>query len=254
MDVRSGQGGADDCAGGALIFDLRTEAHGADGPVRVETATITLTPSFTYVEAGRERTLDDYALCHILTWSDGAPVFHSTSCYAQPAFATLELINRAGLQAILARAGPAAGAATAALAPYWSEAELSFQTTAQEPLALTRTEGGREYRLERNVVVRIAGVAAHLDADERRRVARFLARHVHLHPQVRRDLVDEGVLPARWEVETRFGSKAGREVLTVSNLHRAKLASPSPPGSRRKRLRRASRTRSWTGLCGGRSR
>ena len=81
----------------ALVFDLRTKAHGANGLVRVETATITLTPSFTYVEAGRERTLDDYALCRILTWSDGVPVFHSTSCYAQPAFATLELINRAGL-------------------------------------------------------------------------------------------------------------------------------------------------------------
>lgn len=236
----------------ALVFDLRTETHGADGPVRVETATVTLTPSFTYVAAGRERILDDYALCRILTWSDGAPGFHNTSCYAQPAFASFELVNRARLHGILARAGPAAEAEVADLAPYWSEAELSFQTTTQAPLALTRTEGGREYRLGEDAVVQITGTAARLDGDERRRVARFLARHVHLHPQVRRDLVADGVLPARWEDETRFASKPGREVLTVSNLHRAELAFLFRPASSPSRLRRARRTRSWTGRCRGR--
>lgn len=211
----------------ALVFDLRTETRAVDGPVRVETATVTLTPSFTYVVAERSRTLDDYALCRTFTWSDGAPGFQNASCYAQPAFATFELASRTRLRAALSHAGLAAAADRA---PYWDEAELGVRSAAPSPLVPTRTDGGREYRLVGRAVVRVSSVADRLDADEGRRMSRFLARHVQLHPQVRRDLADEGVLPARLEIETRLLSKPGREVVTVSNLRRAQLAYPLPTG------------------------
>ena len=212
----------------ALVFDLRVETRNGDGSSRVETSTVELTPSFTYVEAGPNRALDDYALCRTFTWSNAVTGFQNASCYAQPAFVTFELANRLRLQAILSHAGPTATVDPASVAPYWGETELSAQAAAGTPLVMAQTPDGREYRLQGRPVVQAAGAAGQLGPDERQRFARFLARHVHLHPQVRRDLAAEGLLPARLEVETRLVSKPGREVILISNLRRAKFAYPLP--------------------------
>ena len=215
----------------ALVFDLRTETTGAGAPTRTTASTVTLTPTYTYVAAGPNQSIDDYTLCRTFAWSAAKPTFTSLSCYAVPASKVIELANRRFLAGMLAHIGKAAEAPLSIGAqPYWSEAELGVQDAPTAPLTVRKTGDTTQYRLGDEVVVRLTGVAARLTGDEPRRLVRFLARDIPLHPQPRRDLGAGVELPARMEIEVVALNKKQLMVVTISNVRRAQAAFPLPVG------------------------
>ena len=220
----------------ALMFDLRADQTGGGTAAKTTLSTVTLSASFSHVATGAEHSLDDHALCRIVSWSDDKPVMDSVSWYAAPAFRVRELTNRRYLAAMLSSIKADPGADKAAMAkafpasPFWAEAELAVQDDETQRLVRTASPNGVEYRLENEVVVRLSGAPVHLTSDEAKQAVRYFALRQPLHPQVRRALRVDSDLPNTIEIVTRTGDQTGRLVLTISNVRRAKVAYPLPAG------------------------
>ncbi len=212
----------------AVVFDLRTEVTQKGKPAQVTLTTVTLAPSFTEMTTGESHLLDDYSLCRTLHWSDNAKVVGDTSCYAQPAFRAIELRNRQALAQMLAKGG---AKFEQSANPYWDEAALGLQFADEARLTPHTSGDTTEYRLDKIVAVKISGDAGQLSPDERRRLVRYLAGNVGLHPQVRRGLAQQGRLPARIESQgAELGVVQSTTVMTLSNLRRAPVPYPLPAG------------------------
>lgn len=211
----------------ALVFDLRREVTAPGKPDQVTEQVVTLAPSFSYVVEGEKRVLEDHALCRSLSWTERARTFDNTNCIAAVAFRVLELQNRQVLSRVIAKADLVDAPQYLAM----SETELGVQAPNSPRLESRKTAGGVEYRAGKTVMARVEGSAGEVTPDEMRRVVRFLARSVRMHPQVRRELAASGRLPAVIVAETGQ-MKAGerRDVLKISNIRHARVAYPLPPG------------------------
>ncbi len=204
----------------ALIFDVRTSTQPASGPAQVKDQTVTLAPSFTTIEGGAESGIDDWTLCRAFSWKPDVKAMTSMSCYAGPAFRAFEIANRNLLNKITK------------LDIYWDEAELAIQQDKADRMQRKEAGSDVEYRLGDKVVVRLSGALADLDPEEAHRLERYIANHVHLHPQARRDLEQRRTLPQRIEIQVGEPAHATPhvEILTLSNVRRAYAAYPLPPG------------------------
>jgi hypothetical protein len=212
----------------ALVFDVQSTVRMEGRPDKATHETVTLAPSFIFVDADDGETLDDGTLCRTFTWVRGKPTLHSESCYAVPAFRTFELANREVLQRVME--GFKVKDAPLALAPYWRESELGVQRTASDPLVKVKTGDEVDYRLGAETVVRVSGSAIPFQSDEARRFVKFAALHTQLHPQVRRDLLVASALPQTLEIVGQSVLKKRRETLIVSNVRRVVVAYPLPAG------------------------
>jgi hypothetical protein len=211
----------------ALAFDVEDTVTSGAGPAKVRHLSVTLASSFTRVSGGDAEVLDDHALCRVLAWTPGQPVLANDNCLSFLAFRTLEIRNREHLRDLMSRIGAKPGSAF--LEPYWDEAELGVQTKPGDLLSKRTVDGAAEYRLGDDVVARVSGAASPLDPDERRRFARYLALHVQMHPQLRRDLAAAGVLPGRLEIKTHPAGASSTEVFVFTHVRRAPAAYPLPP-------------------------
>jgi len=212
----------------ALVFDVQSTVHMEGRPDKVIHETVTLAPSFVFVDADEGETLDDGALCRTLTWARGKPTLHSESCYASPAFRTFELANREKLQGIMQTAK--INDSPFDTDPYWREAELGVQRTASDPLVKLKTGDEVDYRLGAETVVRVSGALVPFQSDEARRFTKFAALHTQLHPQIRRDLQIASALPQKIEIVGQSAFKKRYETLIVSNARRVAVAYPLPSG------------------------
>jgi hypothetical protein len=212
----------------ALMFDVQSTVHVEGVPDKVVHETVTLAPSFVFVDAENGEALDDGALCRSFRWVKGKPTLHSESCYTVPAFRTFELANREGLQRMLQAAKIKEAPLDAD--PYWRESELGFQRTPSDPLAKVKTGDGTDYRLGAETVVRVSGALVPFQPDEARRFVKFAALHTQLHPQVRRDLQSAAALPQTLEIVGQSALKRRRETLIISNARRGVIAYPLPAG------------------------
>ena len=177
-----------------------------------------------------EYVLDDFTLCRSLAWQAAGSTFDNDSCYAGPAFRLAELANRRMLRAIIQQSGgKLAPAATGTDAPYWAEQQLSIQDAISDPLVASAGARGMEWRLGNEVVVRTSGDGLPFSEAERQAMARYLARHVDLHPQVRQALLQAGRLPGQIVIERRDLDRKSTEVLTFSNPQRRTVSYPLPP-------------------------
>jgi hypothetical protein len=203
----------------ALVFDVERTVTGEGPAPKVTHETVTLAPSFIFVAGEEASSLDDRTLCRALSWSKAKPALENVSCFAVPAFRLYESANRSMLAKIIA------GMA------YWDEVELGVQQQPNDPLA-RRTNGDvAEYRLGKDVVVRISQPGTSLSADEAALLTRYLALHTQLHPQPRRDVAKARTLPARIEFATfNHRSVHGLETLVISNVRREQAAYPLPAG------------------------
>ncbi len=112
--------------------------------------------------------------------------------------------------------------------PYWAEQDLAVQDVISDPLVASRTARSTEWRLGKDVVVRTSGGFAFSPA-ERKAVARYFARHVDLHPQVRQALLDAGIFPERLVIERHQIGRPSTEVFTFFNPQRRSVSYPLPP-------------------------
>ncbi len=214
---------------GALVIQYKREITAAGASPQVVSGAITLAGDFVEVTASTGHALDDFTLCRSLTWRAGDTAFANESCYAGPAFRLAELANRRLLRAVLDRAALGSGTKSGELAaPYWAEQELAVQDAVSDPLVVSRRAQGNEWRLGNEVVVRTGGGFPFFEA-ERKAVARYLARHLDLHPQVRQALLETGHLPERLVIERRQLGHSSTEVITFSNPQRRGVAYPLPP-------------------------
>ncbi len=202
----------------ALAFDLRQETAQPGAPMKVETYHVVLAPDFNYVTSGATHTLDDFQLHRTFIWSDGGRGFANLNGHALPAFRVLELANRKVLEAILAHTGATTGKPLAPpnLDPYWREAELGVNETADTPLTPRRNASGTDFLLGSDPVVRTDGHALNLTEADRRPLTRWFALHLPLHPQVRHALTQESALPARMELEAYTLNKKRTTSVTFS--------------------------------------
>ncbi len=212
----------------ALVFDVQSTVHVEGHPDKVTHETVTLAPSFVFVDADDGETLDDGVLCRTFMWFRGKPTLHSESCYAVPAFRTFELANRENLQRITQAAK--IEDTPFDKDPYWRESELGVQRTASDPLVKLKTGDEVDYRLGAETVVRVSGALIPFQSDEARRFVKFAALHTQLHPQVRRDLQSASALPQTLDIVGQSAFKKRRETLIVSNARRVVVAYPLPPG------------------------
>lgn len=216
----------------SLIFDYRTEAHTAAKPDTIDAGNVMLGDDFVAVNGQRSASLDDYSLCRNFYWFRAQPM-ENQSCYAGPAFRQRELVNRRGLRAALQAASEKSPAAQIPLAVrdlYWAEQELAAQEVVSDPLVASRSTDTLDWRLGNNVVVHTSLTGSTFAKSERSRLARYLARHVDLHPQVRAAILDSGLFPNRIEIVRQSGGGESRETLTFSNFRHARIAYPLPIG------------------------
>lgn len=210
----------------ALVFDLRREVTPEGGPAVVTTGVVTLAPTFSHLVEGEQHAIEDHLLCRSLQWSGSAHTLENVSCYAAVAFRELEIQNRRMLAKVTAKAGVDEPESI-----YMSEVELGVLSGSGPALKAQPTRDGTRYLLGQSSVTEVGGSAGAVSTEEMRRFARFLARHVRLHPQVRRDLLSSDHLPGVIRVER--GSSAMRHeryVVSVSNLRRVRVAYPLPSG------------------------
>jgi hypothetical protein len=209
----------------ALLFDVEAETS-RKGVVETETFTVTLAPTFTFVDRGASKHLEDHALCRSASWKDGQQKLDHMNCHAMVGFRRIELANRQMIGRVLA----AADRRIVGDHAYLSEAELGVEAETARRLGVTRTGQKTEARLGGRRVASIEGTAGGVSADETRRVKRFFSRTEPLHPQVR-VLLPTDTLPAVVAFE-RKGMRFGDEhrVLRISNVRRSNVAYPLPQG------------------------
>ena len=224
-------------------FDYRIEVRTTGKADTGDSGGVTVADDFVAVSNKSATRLDDYRLCRMLSWSPGGPMANQ-SCYAGPAFRQQELANRRGLRAMLEDAARRSKGATVPPAlqnPYWAEQELAVAEPTSEPLAPTKSADGVAWRLGNDIVVRTSLTGHPFTATERPRIARYLARHVDLHPQVRRAILNAGQLPDQIEIVRRFDQDLDRETLHFSNFRRERVVYPLPSGLESAVMARSSR-------------
>ncbi|EGF90532.1 hypothetical protein ABI_35550 [Asticcacaulis biprosthecium C19] len=179
-----------------------------------QAGTVTLADDFTAVFDEDGIRVEDIAICRSLSWKVQAHAFDNDSCYAMPAFRIVELQNRRYLASLMAEIKPSDGKSPANLAPYWAEQELAVQTDPVDHLVATEAETQIEWRLGKDVVVTTSQRGHAFTEQEKPRVARYFARFVNLHPQVRRAILTSGQWPERIQIESRSTPQATTVVLT----------------------------------------
>ena len=204
----------------ALVFDVKDSAETTPGAAKTTDQTVTLATSFSAVAGAGESALEDWTLCRSYSWKAEAKAMTSLSCFALPDFRILEIINRGGLNQITKSD------------IYWDEVELEIQQSRIDRLQKALHGQDVEYSLGDKVVVRISGKLGDLSPEEAHRLERYIALHVHLHPQARHDLEQSRVLPSKIEIQVADPPHSAPhwETLTFANLRRTPAPYPLPPG------------------------
>ncbi|MDV6330125.1 hypothetical protein [Asticcacaulis sp. 201] len=214
----------------ALVFNFTQTVKSNGKLVSTQTGTVTLGSDFNVIEQGQEHTLDDFTLCRVLTWKTAQPKLDNQSCFFGPAFRLAELYNRQGLHRMLAAAVDNKTKKPENLEPYWAEQELAVQDKPSDTLTVHTTSSSTDYRLDDRVVVRTSLTVYPFSPAERQRIARYLARHMDLHPQVLRAILASGQLPSDITIERYNADQAETETFHFTALSRQTLEYPLPPG------------------------
>ncbi|MBW8880521.1 MAG: hypothetical protein JF615_03585 [Asticcacaulis sp.] len=213
----------------SLVFDYIATAQPEQGEALARHGEAILAGDFNvYVTAG-EYVLDDFRLCRVLSWREGQAELDNSSCYAAPALRVTEMLNRKQLDKLLTDAAPDK-TTPGALDLAWSEQELATQVRTADPLTAVVKDDETQYWLGQAVAARISRHGFAFTAAEKPAVARYLARHVNIHPQVRRAILASGVLPDRIVIMQHGGAGPSVETIAFSNFRRTRTAYPLPDG------------------------
>jgi hypothetical protein len=222
-DIRAARASA---AVDALVFSYTRTVTRQGKPEVAESGTVTLGGDFTAIDQAAEHTLDDFALCRVLTWKTGAPDLDNQSCFWWPAFRLGELHNRQALNRILTASFK--DKVPDNLDPYWSEQELFIQDDPTAPLKAHTGAAAVEYSLNGRVVVRTSLTGSAFTPQERQRVARYLSRHVDLHPQVVRAILASRQLPSDLTIERYETDQPATETFHFAALQHQARDYPLP--------------------------
>jgi len=212
-----------------LVFTYTKTVTSKGKPVSTETGTVTLGADFTAIDQASDHTLDDFTLCRVLTWKTGKSELDNQSCFFWPAFRLSEFYNRQAMNRLLTGASNDKTKLPENVIPYWVEQELAVQDKPSDPLTTHIDATATDYSLNDRVVVRTSLAGSTFTPDEHQRIARFLARHSDLHPQILRAILASGQLPSDMTIERYHADQPETEALHFTALLRQAGDYPLPP-------------------------
>ncbi|MDZ4308729.1 hypothetical protein [Allopontixanthobacter sp.] len=213
----------------AIVFDVRSDVRTSVNPAVVTSGIVRLADDFDYVSLGDDRTITDYRHCRVFSWKVSETIFANHSCFAGPAFRKMELQNRLYLSKVLNEVDPKAGQELGFADAIWLEQEFATQVSPSDPLSLLKTENGLEWRFGDQIVATLSQEGFAFDAKERRRFARYLSRHINLHPQVREAILDQGIFPSTIKIVQKNIEGESVETLSFSPARRRPVGYPLAP-------------------------
>lgn len=213
----------------AIVFEVRSDLNAIGKPSIITSGTVHLAKDFDYVSLGDNRTITDYKYCRVFSWSILETTFANDSCFAGPAFRAMELRNRLKLRELLSKVDPSLGQDAGLANPVLLEQEFAAQLSPSNPLSLSETENGLEWRLGELTVATLSQDGFAFDAQERGRFARYLSRYIKLHPQVRDAILDRGVFPSTIKIMRPAIEGTRTELLSFSPAKRSTVDYPLAP-------------------------
>lgn len=191
--------------------------------------TVRLWSDVEQVSSDAAERITDYKLCRTFSWTPAATAFDNDSCYADPAFRQLELANRLKINSFLKEA-TVDGGGNLYKQGFWIEQEFSIQNQPSDPLTLTKGDDMWLWQVGDEIVAKASVAGLAFAASDRQRIARYFARHIKLHPQIRRDILASGKLPAMLEIHHVGLDDRSVETINFLSIEQVKLAYPLPAG------------------------
>ncbi len=213
----------------AIVFEVRSDRTTSGNSAVVTYGTVQLGEDFDHVSLGDNRTITDYKHCRVFSWSNLETTFANHSCFAGPAFRAMELRNRLYLSEVLNEVDPALGQDIGFADTVWLEQEFAAQLSPSDPLSLSETAYGQEWRFGEQTVATLSHDGFAFGSQERHRFARYLSRHINLHPQVRDAILDRGVFPSTIEIVRHEIGGRSTELLSFSLEQRGTVDYPLAP-------------------------
>ena len=210
-----------------VTFSSRTREDGK--PDIVKSGTVRLWDDVDQISVGALETVTDYKLCRSFSWRGPETVFNNASCFALPAFQQLELRNRIQLSKLLVNAKALDGQIPSFEDAVWSEQELSTQKTPSRPLTIKRSSGSVEWWLGAELVVKTSASGHQISSTDRTKFLRYFSRYLRIHPQVRRDIIDSGIIPSQIEISHRRLDGKSVETILFSSWQTSRMNYPLPP-------------------------
>lgn len=199
-----------------ITFDVRSDVRKSGHPGVVESGAVQLADDFDYVSLGDDQTIIDYRYCRVFSWQGADTTFANQSCFAGPAFRMMELRNRLHLSKVLNEVDPKVAQEAGLGNAIWLEQEFAVQVSPSNSLSMLETESGLEWWFGDQIVATVSQDGFTFDTTERLRFARYLSRHINLHPQVREAILDRGIFPSTIKITQH--KIDGKSVETLSFL------------------------------------
>lgn len=210
-----------------VTFSSRTREDGK--PDIVKSGTVRLWDDVDQISIGASETITDYKLCRSFSWRGTETTFNNASCFALPAFQQLELRNRILLSKLLGDAKALDGQIPSFQDAVWSEQELSTQKTPSSPLTVKRSKESIEWWLGTELVVKTSATGHPIAKSDRTKFLRYFSRYLSIHPQVRRDIIESGIIPSQIDISHRRLDGKSVETILFSSWQTNTTNYPLPP-------------------------
>lgn len=214
----------------ALIIGFKSEIVAENRPEIIKTGTIRLWNDVDQISLGSNEIVTDYKLCRVYSWTMSNSEYNNQSCYADPAFRGYELNNRIGLMKFLNTIKEESEKVINFDEPFWLEQELAVQNEGSDPLTELKINDGIEWRLGDIVVTRLIESPHKILEKDKQKFTRYFARYVNIHPQVRRAIIDNNIIPSKIIIMRRSLEGNSIETLSFSPLEKAEIDFPLPRG------------------------
>jgi len=217
----------------AIVIIFRSETKSGDKQPVVKSGTVRLWSDFDQISIGTSEIITDYRLCRVFGWKHSETKFSNQSCYAGPTFRKMELSNRLQIGKIFKQIAKPEADFSGAGEPFWMEQELAVQNTVSNPLAMLESAKYREWKLAGKTVVKTSIAGLPFLSKDRQKFARYFARYLSIHPQIRRAILDSGKIPS--QIVATHRNSLGREIteiISFSSIENVRAAYPLPPKMR----------------------
>jgi len=209
-----------------IVLEYRADTTAKGVLMKNRTGIVRIGDDFDHISSGSSNTITDYKLCRAFTWTDTESTFENLSCYAEPAFRAIELQNRLALRKMIGESGATEIQYLGTDHSFWLEQEFATQNTKSDPLTLSETPIELKWQLGGKTVTTISKDGFSFDTKDANLIARYLARHLSIHPQVRNAIVNRGIFPLKIEILRRM--RDGERIETISYLLRERVAVEYP--------------------------
>ena len=212
-----------------ILLNYRSETTGGGKAPLIDTGIAFLGVDFDHIITNNSQAITDYKFCRVYVWSPSGNIFDNQSCYADPAFRKIELSNRLKLGKILGKVGAKNFEGIGDDHSFWLAQEFAVQNSEPKSLTMVESKVNFNWQVSGETVAILSQDGLRFDAHDTKRFARYLARHINIHPQIRQAILDRQILPYKIEIIHRKFEGASIETISFSSSQRIVSAYPLPP-------------------------